>query len=75
MYKHLTQTERHYIWLRIANKISIMQIAKDLKIAKSTIYRELKRNHAKDKVYEPYSAQKLAEKRKSEEGDIKGLKN
>lgn len=44
MAKHLTQDERYYILRRIANLDRIKVIAEDLKVNKSTVYRELKRN-------------------------------
>ena len=43
MPKHLTQTQRYYICLRIASFDNIKNIAKALKVHKSTVYREIRR--------------------------------
>lgn len=65
MHKHLAQKERYYIWISIANLVSISKIARDLKIARSTVQRELKRNCRPGKSYEPYHAQVIASARRS----------
>jgi transposase, IS30 family len=74
MYKHLAQEERYYIWLSIANKVSISKIARDLKVARSTVQRELKRNCRLGKAYEPYHAQLIAKSRRSHASSQKQFK-
>ena len=44
MFKHLTQYQRYYIGTRIASFIPVKNIAHELNIHRSTIYRELMRN-------------------------------
>lgn len=44
MAKHLTQPQRYYICLQIANNFTQTSIAKALDIDKSTVSREIKRN-------------------------------
>jgi len=43
-YKHLTQQQRYYIYTRLSNYTSVISIAHELNLPKSTIYREIKRN-------------------------------
>jgi len=71
MIKHLTQTERYYIWKRIANFDSISQIARDLKVNKSTISRELKRNKNASGFYLPGEANVIAAGRRYVSGKKK----
>lgn len=61
MHKHLTQNEHYYIWLSLATFISISKIGQNLKVARSTVQRELKRNCRSGKAYEPYYAQAMSE--------------
>lgn len=66
MYKHLTQTERYYIWHRRANLFeSIDQIALALKRSSSTIRRELSRNLDDVNEYAPDVAHAKAVQRRS----------
>lgn len=62
-YKHLTLFEREKILLFLAKGYSITKIAKQLGRSKSTISRELRRNHSKHD-YMPSDAQKLYTKRR-----------
>ena len=65
--KHLTQESRFYIEKRLAEEISLSQIAKELGVHRSTISREVKRNTAADfkGLYCYGVAQKEAETRRS----------
>ena len=60
MAKHLTQPQRYYICLQIANKFTQTQIAKALGVNKSTICREIKRNSRKLNDYDSSYANKHA---------------
>ena len=44
MSKHITQEQRYYISQRLSNLVAVEKIAQELKIHKSSIYRELARN-------------------------------
>jgi IS30 family transposase len=74
MAKHLTQDERYYICRRIASLDSIKAIANDLKVNKSTIYRELKRNRNDAGEYSGTIAQRKASLRRSIASRDKGFK-
>ena len=64
MYKQLTKELRYYIYHRKANLFeSPIKIARDLKVSRSTIYRELKRNKD-DCGYSPDVAQLKSEQRR-----------
>ena len=61
-YTHLTQEERYHIYGLLSIKKSLIEIAKELKKAVSTISREIKRNKGK-RGYRPNQAQNFAEER------------
>ena len=65
MAKHLTQHQRYYICLQIASGISQSRIAKVLKVNKSTISRELRRNSRGVSDYDSSHAAKIAWHRRS----------
>ncbi len=62
--KHLTKEQRYQIKAYLNCKKSIKFIAEALKVNKSTIYRELKRNSGKRGSYNPAYAHQLATERK-----------
>ena len=74
MYKHITQSERYYIWQRIAALDIASKIAKDLKVDRSTIYREIKRNKNSHGVYISGAAQLKSELRRVENGRKRAFK-
>lgn len=63
-YKHLTIEERACIYQFYKNKIKISEIAKILGRNKSTISRELRRNHSRDEGYNAIGAQRKYNKRR-----------
>ena len=62
-YKHLTPELRYHIWMRLQEKMSLSSIAREIKVSKSTITREINRNTGK-KGYRYKQAQELANRRK-----------
>ena len=62
--KHLTLVERSQISLLKTSNFSIRNIARELRIDKSVISRELGRNSDKNGHYDPQRAQECAENRK-----------
>ena len=63
MHKQLTFQQRYYIFVAKERKKSISQIAKEINVHKSTVYRELKRNKFKGYFYYFKTAQNLAKNR------------
>lgn len=74
MPKHLAQTQRYYICLRIASFDNIKNIAKALKVHKSTVYREIKRNKSLDNNYDSTIAHKKSEIRRRDASKSKSFK-
>ena len=64
MSKHITQEQRYYISQRLSNFDSVEKIALDLKLHKSSIYRELERNADEFGKYYCGTAQLNAELRR-----------
>lgn len=64
MYKHLTQPLRYYIYMQLSNGISVPEVAKAIKVHKSSIYRELNRNADEYGRYYEGTAQLKSEKRR-----------
>ena len=66
--KHLTQKERFYIEKRLTCNVSRYQIAKELGVSTSTVYREVERNTAADfnKLYSCRRAVTLAQARRTD---------
>ncbi|WP_299495212.1 IS30 family transposase [uncultured Shewanella sp.] len=66
--KHLTQKEQCYIEKRLACNVSRYQIAKELGVSTSTVYREVERNTAVDfnKLYSCRRAVTLAQARRTD---------
>lgn len=60
MAKHLTQAQRYYICIQIANNNTQTNIAKALGVSKSTISREIKRNQRSTGDYDSDYAHKKA---------------
>jgi IS30 family transposase len=60
MAKHLTQAQRYYICLQIANNFTQSSIAKALGVNKSTVCREIKRNQRNKNDYDSDYAHKNA---------------
>lgn len=60
MAKHLTQPQRYYICLQIANNFTQASIAKELGVNKSTVSREIKRNQRGINDYDSDYANKKA---------------
>ena len=63
-YKHLTIEERACIALYYKNNLKISEIAILMGRSKSTISRELKRNHSRDEGYNAIGAQRKYNKRR-----------
>ncbi len=63
MHKQLTLQQRYYIFVAKERKKSILEISNEIKVHKSTIYRELKRNKYLGKIYYYKVAQNLAKNR------------
>jgi IS30 family transposase len=74
MAKQLTHQQRYYICLQIASGTTQTAIAKVLKVNKSTISREVKRNSRGVRDYDSDYAQKQASLRRSYASSLKGLK-
>ena len=74
MSKHLTQTERYYICLQIASGFSQTSIANALKVNKSTISREIRRNSRGENDYDSSYADKQSLLRRSHASSSKGFK-
>lgn len=74
MAKHLTQQQRYYICLQIANFIPQNKIAKALGVDKSTISREIKRNQRSQGNYDSDYAQKKAALTRSRASSAKAFK-
>lgn len=62
--KHLTKEQRYALKAYLQCGVSKREIANQLGVHKSTIYRELQRNKRKSGSYNPDFAQKLSEERK-----------
>jgi transposase, IS30 family len=60
MFKHLTQPQRYYICLQIANNITQTNIAKSLGVHRSTVSNEIKRNRRNVGDYDSDYAHKHA---------------
>lgn len=74
MAKHLTQQQRYYICLQIANFIPQNKIAKALGVDKSTISREIKRNQRSHGDYDSDYAHKKATLTRSKASSAKAFK-
>ncbi len=74
MSKHLTQEQRYYICIQIANFIPKNKIAKHLGVNKSTISREIKGNQRNTGDYDSSYAQKKALLRRSRASASKSFK-
>lgn len=64
-YKQLTDAQRYKIEVLLKENYSITDISKIIKINRSTIYRELKRN-SKKRSYNALFAQKISDERRKE---------
>ena len=63
-YNHISRTQRIELATLHRNGYSVNQISKQLKLHRSTVYRELKRNSRPRGSYEAYYANNLSEIRK-----------
>ena len=63
-YNHINTTQRIELATLHRNGYSVSQISKQLKLHRSTVYRELKRNSRPRGSYEAYYANNLSEIRK-----------
>ena len=75
MAKHLTQPQRYYICLQIANNVSYGKIAKAVGVSKSTLSRELKRNSRGKDDYDSDYAHKKSTLIRSHASSAKAFKN
>lgn len=64
MYHHLTHEQRYHIFLQIKRGESLTQIAESIRVHKSTVSREIKRNKTPKGQYHPKSATRRAKLRK-----------
>ncbi len=62
--KHLTLQQRYALKAYLACKKRVSEIAEQLCVSRSTIYREIKRNSTKRGLYNPDFAEELAKERK-----------
>jgi IS30 family transposase len=74
MAKHLTQQQRYYICLQIANNITQTSIANALGVHKSTISREIKRNQRNINDYDSDYADKKSKLKRSNASSSKRFK-
>lgn len=75
MAKHLTQAQRYYICLQVASYVKPSSIAKALKVHRSTVYREIRRNSRGEDDYDSDYADKKASIRRSEASREKSFKS
>lgn len=65
IYRRVSRDQRCQIFALIETKISIAEISRCLRLHRSTVYRELKRNTELQKRYEPHLADEMAKARQS----------